>query len=128
METIPLADAQTRIVELIDRVRTTGEPITLTDHGRPVVDLAPTRADEPAKKMTKAEAIKTVEALWKELPPAPEGESRRLVEEGRDRRPLLTRRTADRGATRGTASSTMTKPQLHEPDPGGLSPADAFHD
>ena len=85
METIPLTDAQTRFVELIDRVRTTGEPITLTDHGRPVVDLAPTRADEPAQKMTKAEAIDAIEELRKDLPPVPEGECRRIIEEGRDR-------------------------------------------
>lgn len=88
METVTLSDAQARFAELVDRVRATGEPITLTDGGEPVADLTPARVQEPApEKTTKAEAIEAIEELWAQLPPAPEGESRRLVEEGRDRWP-----------------------------------------
>ena len=100
METVPLADAQTRFVELIDRVRTTGETITLTDHGRPVVDLAPTRAEEPAQKMTKAEAIEAIERMREELPVMEPGECRRLIEEGRDEHDLAVIRRMDNAAAR----------------------------
>lgn len=84
MEAIGIFDAKTRFSELVDRVEHTGESITITNRGRPVADLTPTRSNVKAS-MERAEAVRAVNRLWEELAAGETGESRRMIEEGRDR-------------------------------------------
>ena len=86
MESIGIFDAKTRFSEVVELVNSTGQTITVTNRGKPVVDITPTRA-EARGGMTREEAFDAIAALWKETPPAEEGEIQEILQEGRDRWP-----------------------------------------
>jgi prevent-host-death family protein len=46
MMTVTLEDARTRLGELVNTVRLSGEPVTITRYGKPAVVLVPARPDD----------------------------------------------------------------------------------
>lgn len=86
MDSIGIFDAKTRFSEVVELVNTTGQSVTVTNRGKPVVDIVPTRA-EGRGGMTREEAFDAIAALWEETPPAEEGEIQEILQEGRNRCP-----------------------------------------
>jgi prevent-host-death family protein len=54
MSSYPIAKAKEQLSRLIDEALA-GETVTITRHGRPVVELRPSKPDEAPKRMTKAD-------------------------------------------------------------------------
>ena len=54
MSSYPIAKAKEQLSRLIDEALA-GETVTITRHGKPVVELRPSTADEAPKRMTKAD-------------------------------------------------------------------------
>lgn len=82
MEHVGMFDAKNRFSELVERVRTTGQAVRVTNRGMPVVDITPTQAKSSAR-MSRDEAFAQVRRMWDEVPAAKPGEIRSLIEEGR---------------------------------------------
>ena len=80
MSTHSVAEAKNRLSELIDRALA-GEDVTITRHGRPVVELRPVEA-EPGP--VRPEDLDWLAARRVELGPAPAQDAGRLVSEMRD--------------------------------------------
>ena len=47
-KTIPAGKFKAECLGLLDEVEATGEPLVVTKHGRPVAQVVPVEADEPA--------------------------------------------------------------------------------
>lgn len=86
MEEVGMFDAKTRFSELVEHVYQTGQPITVTNRGKPVAEIAPTR-NPHAGRMTREEAFAQVARLWKTVEPMSKKEIKQAIEEGRDRCP-----------------------------------------
>jgi len=86
MEEIGIFDAKTRFSELVERVNQTGQPITVTNRGKPVAEIAPTRKI-PGCRMTREEAFAQVARLWETIEPMSKEEINQTIQEGRDRCP-----------------------------------------
>ena len=86
MEEIGMFDAKTRFSELVERVNQTGQPITITNRGKPVAEITPTRKSHTCQ-MTREEAFAQVARLWKTVEPMTKEEIKQTIEEGRDRCP-----------------------------------------
>jgi len=86
MEEVGIFDAKTRFSELIEQVNQTGRPITITNRGKPVAEITPTRKTL-AYQMTREEAFAQVARLWKTVEPMTKKEIKQAIEEGRDRCP-----------------------------------------
>ncbi len=56
MKTVGIFDAKTKFSELVEQVSSSGQSITVTNRGKPVVDITPTRATEGCG-MTREEAF-----------------------------------------------------------------------
>lgn len=54
MSSYPIAKAKEQLSRLIDEALA-GETVTITRHGKPVVELRPSKSDEASKRMTKAD-------------------------------------------------------------------------
>lgn len=54
MSSYSVAKAKEQLSRLIDEALA-GETVTITRHGRPVVELRPSKADDAFKRMTKAD-------------------------------------------------------------------------
>jgi prevent-host-death family protein len=77
------ADASlTAISEIVERVQSTGQPITVTNRGRPAVEIVPCHA-KSSRRMSRADAVREIARLRAELPPVGAGEIRDLIAEGR---------------------------------------------
>lgn len=85
-EQIGMFDAKTRFSELVDRVQSTGQAITVTNRGKPVAEIAPVRGADRSG-MTREEAFAQVANLWKTVEPMSKEEIRESIDEGRDRCP-----------------------------------------
>ena len=83
MEEIGMVDAKIRFTELIDHVNNTGLPITVTNLGKPVAEIAP-RRKASAGQMTREEAFAKVAQLWKTVEPMSKDEIKQAISEGRD--------------------------------------------
>ena len=86
MEEVGIFDAKTRFSELVERVNQTGQPITVTNRGKPVAEIAPTRKPLVGS-MTREEAFAQVATLWKTVEPMTKEEIDQTIQEGRDRCP-----------------------------------------
>lgn len=80
MGTHSVADAKNHLSELIDRALA-GEDVTITRHGRPVVELRPVQA---APGPVRQEDIDWLAAHRAGLGPAPAQDAGRLLSEMRD--------------------------------------------
>jgi prevent-host-death family protein len=83
VDTIGIFEAKTRFSEIIERVHATGQGVTVTNRGKPVVDIVPTRTDAP-RKLSRAEAFDDLARVWDECPAGKPGEVRSLIDEGRE--------------------------------------------
>ena len=81
-ETVGIFDAKTRFSEIVERVQSTGQPITVTNRGRPAVDIVPCR-DHSSRGMSRADVIREIARLRTELPRVGADEIRQLIDEGR---------------------------------------------
>jgi len=86
MEEIGIFDAKTRFSELVERVSQTGQSITVTNRGKPVAEIVPTRKTQSCR-MTREEAFARVARLWKTVEPMTKEEINQTIQEGRDRCP-----------------------------------------
>ena len=86
MERIGIFDAKTRFSEIVEQVQATGQSVTVTNRGKPVVDITPTHA-HPESRMSREEAFAEIDRLRQEVPPMSREEIRDLIQEGRDRWP-----------------------------------------
>ncbi len=86
MEEVGIFDAKTRFSELVERVNQTGQPITVTNRGKPVAEIAPMRKSRIGR-MTREEAFAQVARLWKTVEPMTSKEIKQTLEEGRNRCP-----------------------------------------
>lgn len=74
--------AKTWFSELVERVQATGQPITVTNRGVPVVELVPCRRsyDHP---ISKTDAIQEIAKLRSSFPPIDTAAIRDLIAAGR---------------------------------------------
>ena len=74
--------AKTRFSEIVERVQATGQPITVTNRGVPVVEIVPCRRshDHP---VSKTDAIHEIAKLRASFPPIDKAAIRDLIAEGR---------------------------------------------
>ena len=86
MEEVGMFDAKTKFSELVERVNQTGQPITVTNRGKPVAEIVPARKTHTCQ-MTREEAFAQVARLWKTIEPMAKEEIKKTIEEGRDRCP-----------------------------------------
>ena len=87
MKTVPLAEAATRLLELVAEVRRTGEHITVLDDDEPVAQIG---QEAKPKEKSRAEvrarhkaAVAGLRELRQRLQPATEEEIRDAINEGR---------------------------------------------
>lgn len=81
-EVIGLLDAKTRFSEIVEHVQATGQTVTVTDQGRPAVDIIPCRTP-PSQRISRADALREIARVRLELPPLGRGEIADLIAEGR---------------------------------------------
>jgi prevent-host-death family protein len=81
-EVIGLLDAKIRFSEIVEHVQATGQTVTVTDQGRPAVDISPCRA-LPGQRISRADALREIARVRLELPPLGRGEIADLIAEGR---------------------------------------------
>lgn len=81
-ETIGIFDAKTHFSELVERVQSTGQPITVTNRGRPAVEIVPCR-ESGAQRMSRGDAFREIARLRAELPPISRDVLREAIAEGR---------------------------------------------
>jgi len=88
MRRIGIDKVRSRFSQIVDRVLREGRSVTVTRHGKPVVDITPTR-ERPANGMTRAQAMEEIARLRQEVPRLTRQQVLDLVEEGRRRWPVL---------------------------------------
>jgi len=81
-EKVGIFDAKTHFSELVDRVQATGQPITVTNRGRPAVEIVPCR-ESLTQRMSRGDAFREIARLRAELPPIGRDELREAIAEGR---------------------------------------------
>ncbi|MGA3066046.1 MAG: type II toxin-antitoxin system prevent-host-death family antitoxin [Tepidisphaeraceae bacterium] len=81
MKEIGLFDAKTNLSKIAERVRRTGQPVTLTKHGEPYVDLVPHR--KISSRRSKAQVIAELDQLRNELPKSSAAQIKADIEQGR---------------------------------------------
>ncbi len=81
-ETVGMFDAKTRFSEIVERVQATGQPVTVTNRGRPAVEIVPCR-DRSARRMTRAAALQEIARVRRELPPIGRDEISAIIAAGR---------------------------------------------
>ena len=67
MKEIGLFEAKTNLSKIAERVKRTGQPVTLTKHGEPYVDLVPHQVDPPSRR-SQARVLDELDKLRRELP------------------------------------------------------------
>ncbi len=81
-ETVGMFDAKTRFSEIVERVQATGQSVTVTNRGRPAVEIVPCR-ERSTRRMTRSAALLEITRLRHELPPIGRNEITALMAEGR---------------------------------------------
>ena len=82
MEQIGMFDAKTRFSEIVEQVQATGQPVTVTNRGKPVVDIIPTHVHSEGR-MSREEAFERVAEIRKKIGPVTHEEVREMIEYGR---------------------------------------------
>ena len=82
MEQIGMFDAKTRFSEIVEQVLTTGQPVTVTNRGKPVVDIIPTHVHTEGR-MSREEAFERVAEIRKRVAPVTHEEVRKMIDYGR---------------------------------------------
>jgi len=78
---IGLFDAKTNLSRIVEQVRRTGEPVTLTKRGEPYVDLVPHQAI--AARRSQAKVLAELEQLRGQLPKSSAAQIKAELEAGR---------------------------------------------
>lgn len=86
MEQIGIFDVKTKFSEIVERINRTGQPIVVTNRGKPVVEIFPAKTESEGQ-MSREEAFETIAQLRMKTPSVTQNEIRELIEEGRDRCP-----------------------------------------
>lgn len=81
-EKVGMFDAKTRFSEIVEQVTSTGQPVTITNRGRPTVEIVPCR-ESPSGHLCREEAFLELSRIRAELPPIGQTEIRSLIDEGR---------------------------------------------
>jgi prevent-host-death family protein len=81
MKQIGLFDAKTNLSKIAERVRRTGQPVTLTKRGEPYVDLVPHRPT--TARRSQARVLADLDKLRAELPKTNAAQIRAYIEAGR---------------------------------------------
>jgi prevent-host-death family protein len=79
---VGMFDAKTRFSEIVEQVVTTGQPVTITNRGRPTVEIVPCR-ESGSGRLCRDEAFLELARVRAELPPLGGAEIRSLIDEGR---------------------------------------------
>ncbi|MBC9889125.1 MAG: type II toxin-antitoxin system prevent-host-death family antitoxin [Opitutae bacterium] len=79
---VGIFDAKTKFSELVGQVCSSGQTVTVTNRGKPVVDIAPARCGI-GYPMSQEQAFREIARLRAEIPPVSKAEIRELIEEGR---------------------------------------------
>lgn len=82
MATVGLFDAKTHLSEIAERVKQTGEPVTVTKRGVPLVEIIPCRPPASAKR-SREEIFAEIDAIRRKLAPITGAEIREAINEGR---------------------------------------------
>jgi prevent-host-death family protein len=81
MEHIGIFDAKTRLSEIVRQVSETGQPVTLTNRGKSLVDVVPHQGDR--RRRSKAEIAAALAELQRGLPKITAADNRAAIAEGR---------------------------------------------
>jgi len=81
-EELGIFAVKTRFSEIVERVQVTGQPITVTNRGVPVVEIVPCRRSHD-RRMSRTRAIQEIAKLRTALPPVNKAAIRDLITEGR---------------------------------------------
>ena len=82
MKRIGLFDAKTNLSKIAERVKRTGESVTLTRRGEPVVDLVP-HSPPTAQRKSKAQVIKELAKIRQNFPKSDLAQIKADINEGR---------------------------------------------
>jgi prevent-host-death family protein len=82
MKEIGLFEAKTNLSKIAERVKRTGQPVTLTKRGEPYVDLVPHQVDPPNRR-SQARGLDELEKLRHELPKSNFGQIKADINKGR---------------------------------------------
>jgi prevent-host-death family protein len=82
MQEIGLFEAKTNLSKIAERVRRTGQPVTLTRRGEPYVDLVP-HHDGPAPRRPQALVLAELDELCRNVPKGSFADIKADIEEGR---------------------------------------------
>jgi len=82
MKEIGLFEAKTNLSKIVEDVRRTGQPVTLTKRGEPYVDLVPHR-EASVSRRTQAQVLADLDQLRQELPKSSYQQIKAEIEEGR---------------------------------------------
>jgi prevent-host-death family protein len=82
MKKIGLFEAKTNLSRIAERVKRTGQAVTLTKRGEPFVDLVP-HQDENADRRTQKTVLADIEKLRQELPKSTIEQIKADINEGR---------------------------------------------
>lgn len=82
VEKFGMFDAKTRFSEIVEQVATTGQPVTITNRGRPTVEIVPCR-ESASGRLCRDDAFLELARIRAELPPLGRAEIRSLIDEGR---------------------------------------------
>lgn len=79
---VGIFEAKTKFSELVGQVCSSGQTVTVTNRGKPVVDIAPVRVGN-GNPMTRDQAFRKIARLRTEIPSLSKAGIRDLIEEGR---------------------------------------------
>jgi prevent-host-death family protein len=82
MTSYGMFDAKNHFSEIVERVRSTGRAVTVTNRGEPVAQITPAPAQAGAG-MSRKQAFAELDQLCAEVEPLKKGQVRRLIDEGR---------------------------------------------
>jgi prevent-host-death family protein len=82
MEHISILDAKARLFEIIEKVQATGQPVTITQNGQPVVEVTPTHT-HGRTQMTREQAFEQIARLRQVIPNTSHEGIRDLIDDGK---------------------------------------------
>jgi prevent-host-death family protein len=82
MKEIGLFEAKTNLSKIAERVKRTGQAVTLTKRGEPYVDLVP-HVEEPVQRRPQAQVLADLDQLCRKVPKSNFDRIKADIEEGR---------------------------------------------
>ena len=82
MKEIGLFEAKTNLSKIAERVKRTGQPVTLTKRGEPYVDLVP-HQEEPVQRRPQEEVLAELDQLCRKVPKSSYQRIKADIAEGR---------------------------------------------